>query len=162
MRLLRVAVLAALLSGALQASVTAPPKPPPPGWPTESYAVLVERCQRADHAVFEFGARKIFITERAWLDALDAALVTDQAKPDARCFCVSDYVLKLYSKNQFLCSVALTHDNKVRFTGGDYIVPPETHATLRKLWAVATKAESYAPPKRSAQHSAPPRVELKP
>ncbi|MBI5424936.1 MAG: hypothetical protein HZA32_12730 [Opitutae bacterium] len=162
MRFVFLATIVAALTVALRAGDVARTKPPPLGWPTESYATLAGRCRQADLAVFEFGAPKIFVTERAWLDAFDAALATDQAKPDARCFCASDYVLKLYSKNQLLCSVALTHDNKVRFTEGDYIVSAETHATLRQLWAIATKTTSYAPPRRSAQHAAPPRVELKP
>lgn len=140
----------------------AAPKPPPAGWPTESYAAILDRSRDADLAVFEIGARKIFVTERAWLDALQNALVTDHAKPDARCFCASDASLKLFAKDRLLCSLSLTHDNKVRFSSGDFILPEETHAALRKLWAIALKAESYAPPKKSTQHAKPPRVELKP
>lgn len=162
MRLLAILLATTVLSPALRASDVARPKPTPPGWPTESFAVISGRCRGADLAVFEFGSRKIFVTERAWLDAFDAALATDHAKPDAYCFCISDPVLKLYAKNQFLGRVELTHDSKIRFTGGDFIVPADTHVALRKLWAIAMKIESYAPPKKSAKHSAPPRVELQP
>lgn len=163
MRLLRLAVLAALLSGALQASVTAPPKPPPPGWPTEDYPTFVARLREVDLVVFEFrGGRKAFVTDQAWLDMFKTTLANAQAQPDALCFCINETAIKLYAKDKLVCSFELTHDNKVRFSGNDFIVPAETHQALAKLLSIALKSESYAPAKKSSQHAAPVRVELKP
>jgi hypothetical protein len=163
MRLLRFAAIAALLAGVLQASVTAPPKPPPPGWPTEPYATFVARLSEVDLVVFEFDrGAKLFVTERAWLDAFKTGLATDQAKPEAYCFCVSEPLMKLYAKDKLLCSFQLTHDQKVRFGANDFVVPAKTYDTLLELCRIALKNERYAPAKKSPGHAAPPRVELKP
>lgn len=156
-------LFAALNCVAANASITVPLKPPQPGLPTESYATFAERCRAVDLVVFEFrGDRKIFMRDPAWLDAFKTALASSEGKPDAPCFCISEPAIKLYSKDRLLCSFELPHDNKVRFSGSDFIVPAETQQTLTKLIAIAMKNERYAPPTKSRQHNAPARVELKP
>lgn len=163
MRLFRFAVLWVLAFTALQASVTARRKPPPPGWPTEDYATVVARCHRIDLVVFEFrGGRKIFVTDSRWLDEFKATLADAGARPDAICFCISEPTIKLYAKDQLVCSFELVHDNKVRFGGSDFIVPAETHQALAKLLSIALKSERHAPARKSPKHDAPIRVDLKP
>lgn len=163
MRFRPFAVLLGLLSATLHASVTAPPQPPPPGWPTEPYATYVERCATVDLVVFEFfKGQKIFVTERTWIDAFQAALRTDQAKPTAYCFCISDPNTKLYAKDKLVCAFEISHERTIRFDGGNFLIPAESYATLLKLWAVALKTEAFIPPKKSPQHAGQKRVELKP
>ncbi len=135
MRLFRLVAVIALLSSALQASVTAPPKPPPPGWPTEDYATFVARCTDAEMAVFEYmDGTKTFVTDPAWLAKFKAQLVCPEAKPDALCFCYNYPHVQLVSKDKVLTTVELAHSNKIRFGGSDFILPQAKFDALAKLF----------------------------
>lgn len=148
MRLLRLVALAVLLSGALQAAVTAPPKPPPPGWPSEDYATFVARCTDAEMAVFEYtDGTKTFVTDPTWLAEFKAQLVCPEAKPDALCLCINFPRVHLLAKDKELVTVELAHSNKIRFGGSDFILPQAKRDALSKLFGSvkATKIELPKP-----------------
>lgn len=167
MRLLRFAVLCAVLSGALQASVTAPPKPPPPGWPTADYSTLAAFSLKAELAVFDFGdGKKAFITDSAWLAAFQKQLAAATGKPDSYCFCVAYPIVHLLSGDKELVAIELTHSNKIRFFSaggnGDFILSPADHETLRKLERTAIPSAVAFPKLPAANHRPQPaRLELK-
>jgi hypothetical protein len=168
MRLFSAAALAVVIAlvaspSPLSAGVNAPLQPPPPGWPTERYATYVDRCAAVDLVVFEFfKGKKIFVTDRAWIEAFQAALKADQAKPTAYCFCISEPTTKLYAKDRPVCSFEISHERTIRFDAGNFVIPAESYTTLLKLWAVALKTEGFVPPKKAPPHAGPKRVELKP
>lgn len=161
MKTMRLLFLLLTLSVVARAAITTPPQPLP-GWPAGSYATTIGRAKDADLAIFKFfDGRKIFIAERAWLDALTSTLNADQATPTGPCFCITDGILELYAKDRRLLSLDLKHDNRISVDGAHFILRAETHASLVKLWAIGLKNERFAPQK-SPKHDAPPRVELKP
>lgn len=110
------------------ATTTTPPQPLP-GWPTESYATTIGRAQDAGLAIFKFfDGRKIFIAERAWLDALKSSLNTKRATTTGPFLCITDGVLDLDGKDRRLHPLDLKHDSRTSLDGAHFALPTETHA----------------------------------
>ncbi|MBI2510743.1 MAG: hypothetical protein HYV96_02085 [Opitutae bacterium] len=148
MRLLFLALVVVLLPAALRASVTALPKPPPPGWQSENYATVVARCADAEMAVFEYmDGTKTFVTDPTWLAEFKAQLACLEAKPDALCLCINYPRVHLVAKDKELVTVELAHSNKIRFGGSDFILPQAKRDALAKLFG-SVKAAKIELPKR--------------